>query len=389
MRRAALIALLLAAPPARADVSSTPPPTAPAAPSAGAVETVPAAVTAPPVAPVPVPAPEAGRDRWFLIPVLSYLPETGLGGGASTGLHRHVDGAPRPASLFATALYTTGGQGLLDLAVDVARPGGAVLGARARAVSYPDRFYGIGPDTRAAAREKFTRRTFDLVASAELPVRRRARLRAGPRLELRAEELDDVAAGGALAAEDVTGADGSAGAAAGLGVTWDTREGTFWPRRGSMAQAWYVYAPAALSRTGAYGRGVLELRHFAPLPGGLVLGLHGHGEAVSGDAPFTIYPRLGSTRMLRGIREGRYRDRIGWTVQTELRGPIWRRISGVAFGAVGDVAPRLGAIRLDGAKLAGGLGLRYRLTDEGANIRMDVAASRFGVQFYLLVLEAF
>ncbi|HYD43266.1 MAG TPA: hypothetical protein VEB43_20705 [Anaeromyxobacter sp.] len=395
MRRAALISLvslLVAARTASADVSSATSPPPPAVSPSGAVEAVPAAVTTPPnpaPAPVPLPAPDAARRRWFLIPVVSYLPETGLGGGASAGLHLPVEGAPRPASLFATALYTTEGQGLLDLAADYARPGGAVLGARARAVSYPDRFYGIGPDTRSGAREKFRRRTLDLVASAEVPVLGWARLRAGPRLELRAEEIDEVAPDGALAAGGVTGADGSAGAAAGLGLTWDTREGTFWPRRGSMAQVWYVYAPAALSRTGAYGRGVLELRHFAPLPGGLVLGLHGYAEAVSGEAPFTLLPRLGSTRMLRGIREGRYRDEVGWTLQSELRAPIWRRISGVAFGAVGDVAPRIGALRLDDPKLAGGLGLRYRLTDEGANVRMDVAASRFGVQFYLLVLEAF
>jgi len=397
MRRAALISLLLAASPARADVAPAAVATPPAASPAGAVDAVPAAVTLPPrsepgaaSAPVPLSAPDAARrHRWFVIPVISYLPETGLGGGASAGLHLPVEGAPRAASLFATALYTTEGQGLLDLAGDVALSGGAVLGARARAVSYPDRFYGIGPDTRSEGREKFTRRTLDLVASAELPLLGRAHLRAGPRVELRAEEVDDLAPGGALAAGGIDGDGGSSGAAAGLGLTWDTREGTFWPRRGSMAQVWYVYAPAALSRTGAYGRGVLELRHFAPLRGGLVLGLHGYGEAVSGEAPFTLLPRLGSTRMLRGIREGRYRDRIGWTLQSELRAPLWRRFSGVAFGAVGDVAARLGELRLDDPKLAGGLGLRYRLTDEGANIRMDVAASRFGVQFYLLVLEAF
>lgn len=391
MPRAALIALLLAARPAGADVATAAvAPAEPAASPAEAASPVPASLAIPVPPPDAVPVPAAGkRHRWFAIPVVSYLAETGFGGGASVGLHLPIDGAPRPASFFATALYTTEGQGLLDLAADIALSGGAVLGARARAVSYPDRFYGIGPDTPSSAREDFTRRTLELVASAELPLFGEARLRAGPRVELRAEELEDLAPGGALAAGAISGAGGSAGAAGGLGITWDTREGTFWPRRGSLAQAWYVYAPAALSRTGGYGRGVLELRHFAPLPGGLVLGLHGYGEAVTGAAPFTLLPRLGSTRMLRGIREGRYRDRVGWAVQSELRAPLWRRISGVAFGAVGDVAPRLGALRVDDPKLAGGLGLRYRLTDEGANIRMDVAGSALGVQFYVLVLEAF
>ena len=384
MRRAALIALLVAARPSAAD------PGAPGVP-APAVASVPAAggAAAPVATAPPAKAHASSPRRWFVLPVVSYLPETGLGGGASAGLHVPREGAPRPASFFATALYTTEGQGLLDLAADVSLPGGAAVSARARAVRYPDRFYGIGPETPSSAEERFTRRLIELVAAAELPLLGVAHLRAGPRLELRAEEIDGVAPGGALATGDRTGAEGSSGAAAGLGLTWDTREGTFWPRRGTMAQAWYVYAPAPLSRTGPYGRGVLELRQFAPLPYGLVLGLHAYGEAVTGDAPFTLYPRLGSTRMLRGIREGRYRDRVGWTLQSELRAPLWRRISAVAFGAVGDVAPGVDRLRLDDPKLAGGLGLRYRLTDEGANVRMDVASGAFGVQLYLLVLEAF
>ena len=61
----------------------------------------------------------------------------------------------------------------------------------------------------------------------------------------------------------------------------------------------------------------------------------------------------------------------------------------VAFAAAGDVAPRWSALSLETIKAAAGGGLRYRLTDEGAHLRLDVAVSRFGVQFYLLVLEAF
>ena len=57
--------------------------------------------------------------------------------------------------------------------------------------------------------------------------------------------------------------------------------------------------------------------------------------------------------------------------------------------AVGDVAPDLGSLQLDTIKVAGGAGVRYRLTDEGANVRLDVAASRDGPLVYLVLLEAF
>ncbi len=381
MLRAALIALLAASP----ALAQTPIPT----PAAGVEGAPPSPGNAVPLTrPPALPVPEHPRS-WFTIPVLSYLPETGLGAGASAGLHLHVDGAARPTSLFATALYTTEKQGLLDLAVESTLPSGTVLGARARALHYPDRFYGIGRSTHSSEMEHFTRRSVELVASAEVPIPGVPGLRIGPRFDLRAEEIRDQESGGQLDAGMVPGAHGSSYAAGGLSATWDTRDMPFWPSRGSLIQAWYVFAPDATARNGSFGRGVLELRHFVPLGSGRVLGLHAYGERASGEVPFTLLPRLGNTRFLRGIREGRYRDSVGWAVQSELRSPLFWRISGVAFAALGDVAPRLDAVRLDDPKFAGGAGLRYRLTDEGANVRVDVAASRFGVQFYVLVLEAF
>lgn len=387
---AALLALLAGGPPALAQ----PPPGDPLLPASRPVEPPATAIANPVPDPerkgaVPIPGRAPQPRRSFVIPVVMYLPETGLGAGASAGIHLHVDGAPRPTSVFATAAYTTQRQGLVDLAVDATLPVGTVLGARARALHYPDRFYGIGPSTPTSGMEHYTRRSIELVASAEHPIPGLAGLRAGPRIDLRAEEIRDKEPGGRLAGGSVPGSNGSGAAAGGLSATWDTRDRPFWPSSGSLVQAWYVVAPDALSRNGAYGRGALELRHFAPLGSGRVLGLHAVAEEAVGDAPFTLLPRLGNTRFLRGIREGRYRDHVGWAVQSELRSPLWWRFSGTAFAAVGDVAPRVESIRLDGAKVAGGLGLRYRLTDEGANIRLDVAGSRFGVQAYLLVLEAF
>jgi len=415
MRRAAIIALLAAArpalaqpappapageagaQPARAQAAGDP---APAVDSPAPAAQVPAAAaggaagatTAPPVLGVPLvaptPPPAARPHRWFVLPVVSYLPETGLGGGLSSGLHRHVEGAARPTSFFATALFTTEHQGLLDLAADSTLPGGTVLGVRARALDFPDRFYGIGPHTQDAQMEHFTRRSVELVSSVEFPIPGLNHLRLGPRLDLRAEQIT-AEPGGVLAAGGVSGADGSSYLAGGLSATWDTRDRPFWPGRGSLIQAWAVFATDGTARNGAFSRGVLELRHFLPLGHDRVLGLHAYGEQASGAVPFTLLPRLGNTRFLRGIREGRYRDDLVWALQSELRSPLWWRFSGTAFLAAGDVAPSLSAVRIDDAKVAGGLGLRYRLTDEGANVRLDVAASRFGVQLYVLVLEAF
>jgi hypothetical protein len=120
-----------------------------------------------------------------------------------------------------------------------------------------------------------------------------------------------------------------------------------------------------------------------------VLGFAAYAEQDFGDPPFTLLPKLGSSMFLRGWREGRFRDRAAWSAQTELRVPIVWRFTGAAFVAVGDVAPDVWSFHLDTMKLAGGVGLRYRLTPEGANIRLDLAESRAGPTVYFLLLDAF
>jgi hypothetical protein len=321
--------------------------------------------------------------------VVFYLPETRLGFGATAGIHLDVAGAPRPASVFAAAVYTLENQGSLDLAGDATLPGGTYLNARARLVYYPDQYFGIGPDTPSSAREDFTRESAELVATGEHPIPGVRGLRAGLRIDLRAEAIRDKPPGGELATGAVTGANGFSAASVGPSFTWDTRDNTFWTRSGSLAQLWYIWALPGLGRHEPFGRGVLELRHFFPLPHGRTVGLDLYTEQANGDAPFTLLPKLGSTRFMRGIREGRYRDRVDWALQSELRTPLIGRVSGTAFVSVGDVAPGWSAFTLQSAKPTGGVGLRYRLTDEGANLRVDVAAGKFGLQLYVLVLEAF
>jgi len=329
------------------------------------------------------------RRRWFALPVLFWLPETKLGFGATAGIHVDVTGAPRTSSIFAAALYTLDRQGAIDVAGDFTLRGGTVLAGRARAVHFPDAFYGLGPRTPSSARERFTRRSIEAVADVGFPVPGLPHLRAGPRLDLRAEEIRDRAPGGQLDSGPIAGADGFSAVSGGASVAWDTRDAPLWPSRGSLAQLWYVYAPREIGRGGGFGRGALDLRHFFPLGGGRVLGVQGYAEGTHGEVPFTLLPKLGSSRFVRGIREGRYRDRLEWAAQAELRLPVRGRISATTFAGGGDVAPALRDFSLRTVKVSGGAGLRYRLTDEGANVRVDVAASKLGVELYLLVLEAF
>jgi Omp85 superfamily domain len=354
----------------------------------------------PPAAPQPSPAAPAataaadeakheGRS-WFALPVVFWLPETRLGFGATGGLHYDLGGAARSSSLFGAVVYTLERQGSVDVASDVQLHGGAAVTARLRATHFPDVFYGIGPDTHESARESFTRRTFDGYVVGELPALkgRLSSFRAGPRLDFRFEEIPEVEPGGALASGEVQGTSGFHGLGVGLNATYDTRDHAYWPLRGTYGQAYWTWFPARSGQP-AFTHGLLEGRRFLPLGAGRVLGLAAFAEWTGGDPPFTVLPSLGSTRFLRGYRGGRFRDRLAWSGQAELRLPVIGPLSATTFAAVGDVAHSLSALQIDTIKVAGGAGLRWRLTREGANVRVDVAGGAEGVEFYLLVLEAF
>jgi hypothetical protein len=357
-----------------------------------------AAGAPPPESPASRAAAVAPRDEralrtapsWFAFPVVFWLPETKLGFGATGGVQFHIRKAERASGIFLVGAYTMQRQGSADVAADLYLPRGFVVAARVRTVHFPDAFYGIGPSSPTDGREPFTRRFAEAVLNAEHPILH-DRFRAGLRLDLRGEEISDLQAGGVLASGELPGTPGFRAVGLGGSVTWDTRDRPLFPRRGSFVQAWLLGYPSTLGSAHAtFTRSALEGRTFLPLGRGRVLGAAAFVETASDETPFTLLPKLGSTRFLRGWREGRFRDRFAWAAQAELRLPLATRVYGAAFGAFGNVGRDLGSLRAANTlKVAGGLGLRWRLTEDGANVRLDFAVSEAGPEVYLLLLEAF
>jgi hypothetical protein len=332
--------------------------------------------------------PEPAPRPWFVLPVPFWLPETKLGLAVAAGRDFRVEGSRRPSTAVLVAAYSIEGQGSVDGSTDVWFRGGSLASARVRAVHYHDAYYGIGPDAPGGSREDFTRGFLEATATGEVATLD-GRLRAGPRLAARVEEISDVVPGGRLATSGLPGLDGMAGVGIGASLTWDTRDHPLAPRHGTFAQLYYLRYPAALGDHGGFGKGALDLRVFAPAGGERVVGVSAVVETADGAAPFTLLSKLGNPRFFRGYREGRYRDRIAWAAQAELRAPIKGPLALTAFAAAGDVAPDLASIADGGVKAAGGLGARWRLTPAGANARLDVAVGAGGPEVYVLLLEAF
>jgi hypothetical protein len=347
--------------------------------------------TTPPPAPEPSTATSiairTAPEGWFFLPIVFWLPETKLGFGLGTGRDFRVEGAPRASNVFIVAGAAVGGQGSVDTSTDVYLRGGTLLTGRFRLVYYPDAYYGIGPDTAQAARENYTRFFVAALSTVEHPFTRA--LRAGVRVDGRLEGISHVTPGGPLATSGLPGLDGYGALGAGPLVTWDTRDRPLWPSSGAFVQANYVLFPGWLTTGGAFGKGVLDLRWFHGIHPRWIFATSGVLETNDGATPFQILAKIGNSQSFRGYPEGRFRDNIVWAAQAELRVELTRKLAAVAFGALGNVAPSLHAIDLRHVKGAGGGGARWRLTGEGANLRIDVAAGREGPQLYVLLLEAF
>jgi len=335
----------------------------------------------------PADSSDADATSWYAFPTIFYTPETSLGLGAAGGLFVGAE-ADRPSSLQGDISATLNGQYALNLRPEWYRPAGRQRALGDIALStYPDVFYGLGPEAPDEQEEDFTSRYLDAVLQAEQQVG--VAWRVGLRSRVRREVVTEVEAGGLLDDSALPGHDASTVVGLGPLVARDTRDRLFYPRRGQFVTAYLVVHPEALGSTFGFTRVVLDARQYVPLGWGHTLAVQAYGEAVSGTAPFSVLPRLGGPLRMRGYLEGRFRDDVYATAQAEWRVPIRGRFDGALFASAGAVAGRLDALGTDGWEAAGGAGIRYRLNAEGVHIRLDYAIGRAGGGLYITARDPF
>jgi Omp85 superfamily domain len=172
----------------------------------------------------------------------------------------------------------------------------------------------------------------------------------------------------------------------------DTRNNDYWPARGAFGELRAFFFTDALGGSRTFQRYRLSATSYTPVRGEqLVLATNVILCGAKGGAPFWTMCSIGSGRGgLRGYTQGRYRDSVLTTVQTELRYHSSGRFGATAFGGFGQVAPSAGDIFDAEVLFAGGLGVRYQLIRRyPVHMRFDYAWGRDGGLFYFAVAEAF
>ena len=322
-------------------------------------------------------APESGSSL-IPIPILFYQPETGTGFGASVLYLVTLGESTRPveerdsfrSSVGATVIYTTKKQVITNLKAEL-YPGGGRYRALANVgfMRFPNTFWGIGNDTPESLEEDYTQ--LMVAAGGEFQVEVARHGYTGLFVQAGNRELRDIAAGGLIATGAVPGTEDGTIVTLGFLLTRDSRNSNVYPRVGEYHQFRASWSEDVSGSGNDFSTWSLDLRAYAPLLSG-VLALRALGIASGEMPPFDLMPQLGGESLVRGYFGGRFRDRSLGALEAEYRSPLWRRMRGVLFTGVGQVADDVGDLRIDAFHPSAGFGLRFLLKrKEEFNLRVD------------------
>ena len=175
-----------------------------------------------------------------------------------------------------------------------------------------------------------------------------------------------------------------------LSAEWDTRSDQFYPRQGSLVSADVGHANSAYGSDSNYTVYELSYNGYQPIGQHHTLAWRLAGKYAAGNPPFFALPWYGSGVDLRGYTPGTYIGKSLAAAQAEWRWQATKRIGLVAFGGVGGVWGDVPVFEQDDFLPAGGVGLRWRLTEKfRVNFRIDYAWGKDDEVLLISVGEAF
>lgn len=332
------------------------------------------------------------KSSWLALPILFYTPETRLGGGGATLYTFRFRGEPEtsnPSQLQLGVAYTQEQQILsyLPFQLYFQQEKWWLVGELGY-YRYIYRFFGIGnntPQEEEIYQANYPRLRLDVLRQVK------PQLYLGLRYWFDNYQIVERDSAGRLVEQIITGQNGGVVSGLGLVLNRDSRDRIFFPSRGNLIQFTLFTNQKALGSDFNYSRITVDASQYFHFGKEKILAVNGVLDFLFGDPPFQQLALIGGPKKLRGFFEGRFRDKKLWILQTEYRMPVYRFIGIVAFAGVGSVAPNVGNFFSQSIHFAGGVGLRFRVSQKDKiNIRLDLGVNEEGRAFpYLTVGEAF
>jgi outer membrane protein assembly factor BamA len=326
------------------------------------------------------------------LPVLFYLPETGLGYGALGIATFKFKGEPelsRPSSAQLALTHTTKNQILIIAPYELYwdQDKWRMVGELGF-YKYFYNFYGVGINSKEEDFDTysvtFPRFRFSFLREV-LP-----NISLGVGYELDIFKKLGITENGILDNSDVIGKEGG-GTVSNIGVQafYDSRDDIFFPTKGFFIQGSFFTAAKFLGSSFSYSKFSLDNRFYQTLKDKHVLAANFFVANNGEGTPFLNLNYLGSNRT-RGFNDRRYQDNAELSFATEYRFPVTGRFGGALFVSTGTVAPTFSDLFKTKYRNAAGLGLRYILNKEdGIRIRVDYGYTAEGGNLYFTVREAF
>jgi outer membrane protein assembly factor BamA len=337
---------------------------------------------------------EKERDTSGITPfaVPFYTPETSFGLGAAAVIYAYPNGdrSLRPSELEMELVGTANRQ--FEFSAKGAKFFGGntyALMLQSRLTSWPDLFYGIGPDVADRDREDF--KQYGLMATTGFLRELVKGFYVGPACSINAFRMVERASNGQLAHDGPRGADGTSAIGCGVRVEANTTDHAFYPHRGMFLKLQGIVYDRLAGSEYEFQQYILDYKQYLHLAGEHVLAAELYMLATRGDAPFQMLGKLGGFEMMRGYQENKYKDRQLAAVQVEYRFPVYWRLGGVMFGSAGEVMESFDRFSTKHLKAAFGIGLRGVVErDEHIPLRLDIAFdAELNPNVYFGLLEAF
>lgn len=328
------------------------------------------------------------------LPAAFYMPETriGIGGIAILTFHMKKDTSNQfPSSLTMGGAYTQNKQILLFLPYNLyLKNRKHWLYGEVGYYKYIYDFYGIGNFIPKEYNESYTANFARLRFTALTKISRSKYIYTGIKYAYDAIKINKLDSAGLLYNTTIAGNKGGTISGIGWVTSYDTRNHAFYPNKGELIEFFIYNEDKYTGSSFSYWRTTLDASSFHTVTPKQVLAFNFYGAYINGDVSFTHLPMLGGDSKLRGYYEGRFRDRVALTWQTEWRYKFHKRVGLNIFASTGVIAPNLNSVALDQFKYSAGGGLRFVLDKkQGVNLRADYAVGHGSTGLYLTIGEAF
>ena len=335
------------------------------------------------------------RRSLFIIPHPGYQQETSWSFGVAGGYYFKSKDISKISSISGSADYTLLNQFIFNITPKIYLADNKwYLYSNLNFRDYPDYYYGIG-NKSTQIKQTYTSDLFSLTIQPQYALTKNVYI--GGIIGTRYESLKTDSSFNSIR-EQIFNQYGSAGwkpyaeINAGILTSYDSRDSQFYPQSGIFAKSTLSTAKSIVGTAYSSTSVTLDFRQFLPTFNNQVFAwqIYYAGIFSKNEIPFQLLPTLGGRDMMRGFRQGMYRENVVMLLQTEYRTPIYKRLKGAIFCTMGDVVNSTN-YNIDKLKISYGAGLRYRLNDARVHLRFDIAKNNYGekLQFYITATEAF